>query len=643
MAVSRLVSTSAFERPLPILGALALVGYLCAAEPWITGESRETMAFLLVGALLPLFLSVRLPARLLTGVLVVHAALVVLNNAFDWGWDLVGGRWSTPAVLALTVPLAVVSHVPTWSMARVLAPHRVFAWCAAIAAATLLAQPGLWWQFHLGLAYPVAAVMGVVTWRAWRTDAIASSRAADVVWIGVFAFLCTLPFHPLDEMALHHWSFYVGPVEWVQRGRWLLHDVASQYGFLSIAFPAAVGLSTAAASFHAAVAALLFAQAVLVYRLLRIRGALWAGLVVAACVFFFPGGARGDFIGVWNAPSTGAYRFFWALALVFSTYPRFRAVPASLAFAVGMLWSAESAFFSGVIYGVCLLTRPFERRNLYPALAFLGAIAAVETYYRVHLGVGPDWKGFIEFATSYTAGFSALPIVGSGTVNWLVFALGVVACGGRATAVPTAALWATGIYFVSRSHPANAGNLAALWIGILFLVYREARGDRALVLRAVVAPAAFVILVLSFTWDGTGWARVRTLVDKPHSADESFRGILEADPLSKEVLAKIGDAPFASHADVLLSVNVKPVRGAPWLPSYPWLPFGVLLPFDRQREIFHRFYARGIPEGGWLLRPEVSPSLQVVEESLREQYRLAETISVQKGYRLERWERTGSR
>ena len=691
-----------------LLGTIVALGYLAELQPWRSGEGAEWLAYVAAGVLCPLvaLAAPRLPAavrRGLVAIVVLHVAWIVYANAVSWSDLLTVGvtrrvdrfrLFRDPRSAYFAVPLVLFTHVPTWFLTPVLtgvaatrpwyrafsSESFVFALLASFAALTLLTEPGFWWQFESPLPYLLFPVGIWLTWKAWsdRTSAAPKTlRRLDACALVAFVLWTLTPLYSMGAGALNHWSFYTGPIDLVKHGHLLLHDVPSQYGFLSVLLPAALPWSDPALCLHLVFAVLILGQAVLTYRLLaQLSSSAWARGWALVCTFvtvYLSPGAQ--LLGRLAYPSTAAYRFFWVLAVAWvlirrpRSRPLFLALLSSLA-ALGILWSVESAIYVAGTLAVVTLAEAlvltangaWRGRALHwcatwagPLAATLALVAVVELVYRLGSGVAPDWRAFPEFALSYGGGFGALAVNPLGAVSFLALAVAAVLAFGAAALfrsrdpgdagllAPFGACAATSSYFISRSHDSNIHNLAAFWFALLFLLFLEARrrGDErwTSALRAVVCPLAVVMITLTLSLSPAGFWRLRSFFRWPDGLSRGYfpESGWEWSPLP--VLELVGDAPVQSLGDDLQAVTVAPARYRAWLPAYPWRELRILSP-ERQALYVDRFVARSPTPVGYLVRElGYEERESAFDAALERHYQRVEERMLDARYRLEKYVR----
>lgn len=307
-----------------------------------------------------------------------------------------------------------------------------------------------------------------------------------------------------------HWAYFVGPVQAVRAGGWLLWDVPSQYGLLPIAIISTLPFASAWNAFYVFQAALLFSAALIMYFVLLRVGLsrAIAFLVVAGTVFLAD--PRG-FIGPMPFPSSSVVRFFWCYVVLAVACWTFLGPHPSvyrylrlclLPWLIGVLWSAESfVYVTSITFApvvVHLLSQFVFRRELsssvidviyllvMPITVLAAAIIGVQLFYLAKLGHLADLSMFFQYALGYAGGFGAMPLSMQGPI-WiflLIMVCGVSCCAampGREMSVAgvvgvliaaLACVWAILSYYIGRAVPDNVTALLPLLAFVSLIVAR---------------------------------------------------------------------------------------------------------------------------------------------------------------------------
>jgi hypothetical protein len=318
----------------------------------------------------------------------------------------------------------------------------------------------------------------------------------------------------------------------------------------------------------------------------------------------------------------------------------------NLVWVVGFLWSAESAIYSTFVWlpGYFLMVvvdrwrEPDVRNRILsiagwtaiPVLFLAAAVAIVLVVYQVGLGHGPDLQAFYDFGAAYQGGFGAYPADpgGPGWVLFIVYAATLVTIvwsvrktPGAATAVlvgTAAMIYATGSYFVGRSHPNAVWNLAPLLCIALAVTLRLAArnlnaGPLTVLLRLVATPLLITFLFGAFSdraaavdWVTRPQRNIVNIDTALPPADPSLQTLVAAHVRPGErivYLSDDADPVLTSH----LFADAEQPDGAPlWLPLVPFRAVNIL-PENRRALYLERYIARH-PEGGWLIERTSPPA-----------------------------------
>ncbi len=439
----------------------------------------------------------------------------------------------------------------------------------------------------------------------------------DFVWLGFFTFLLRLPLTAESGVMLHHWSYYLGPIETLKQGGVLLHDTPSQYGFLSILLPSFLPFSSAD-SFWVALGLVLLLQFVLVYGAIRglrfFAGDKILPGVLALVFVLFLGGSRYRNLGVFEAPSTSGYRFLWAFALCLLFLRERRSIGLlSLIFAIGVYWSAESAVYCLFVLFATYIAHLFQCRGkqffppwfVGPLLAAAVSFGVIETGYRLVFGIAPDWMSYIEYPLVYGGGFGSMPVhFFYGTTASLVVSLGALAFLLRAVAFEKGTLvspgaygvvgfvFATLTYFISRSHPSNILNLFCYYTPLLLILVDKAKLSRTdKQLRTFLFMLFVALFLCTFPRFLDLGPRLWSVAKMPLNA--SMDDVLDQPGGIglMEDLKLPSNRPVLDFSVYFPELRLKSVPYTPFYPAYPMSQFALLSP-ERQKTYLTRYYAK---------------------------------------------------
>ncbi len=495
--------------------------------------------------------------------------------------------------------------------------------------------------------------------------------ALPVIVFAILAFSTT----PIIEF--YHWSFWVGPVESIRQGGWLLWDVPSQYGFLSVFLPSLLPTANGWESIYLFQAGLYLVTAIAIYvAIASLRPGIVPRIVAfafTATAYFFRPRTFPLIIPAQDTPAGGPMRFFWCYAmlgvLVWKYYrgdkvrDRTFAIVGCTVWLVSVAWSAESAIYTTVAwaaaYTVFLLQRFFAARSSGPAsehrvrnliagfavpiLAIVIGIAVVTVIYKAGDGHAPDWKSYYEYALLFSGGYSALPADPRGAV-WYLVVLFIIASGivvrflSRDPASPKlvvavgawGTIWAISSYFVSRSHPVNLLSLIPLLmfstVVMLHLLRYELLDGWTSILTMVTAPLIAMPIVLTLAH--AGFPNLLFREQSPISK------LTVQVPAMEPSLAQLARTAGVRPSDRIFYVSEGKFLTPRWpdlnsdgtaqIDWHPWAPepFELVstLPAARRDTYITRFQRR-FNEGGWIfekkseINSDYSSVLAVIERS----------------------------
>ncbi|WP_169977523.1 hypothetical protein [Tautonia rosea] len=587
-------------RLLSIAGlALLVIGGVIAQPGW-DGNQTKIAIQILMGSLFPIVLLLGAGVRRragpvgqgVRGVVLIALAMVAVGGI---GWFLV--LHFDPTLLALGLLNAALLALASAVQVRTEERRVVWEWCVWLPSARKfwLRLPGglvravvvvaswffaarlLYWgslqEFLAVSLYPKLVLMGAMVllslnlanvgrprgarairprrrrWARWadlaalvlivlasfRVDSLGGASAYDVDGIGLLRFA--------------HWAAAVGPAELVRQGGWLLWDVPSTYGFLSVLLVAWMPVASPWQAYYLVHAMLTAATAVMLYGLLRSlrTGSTnypFALLTTLMAAFLMPGIAF-YLTGPSVHPPLSAYRYVWCYALLGVLVWESRAevtgwrwwgIPAvgQLTWMLGVLWAPESAFYCSVMWLPGFAVMAWRRavagssngkplRGSVIALRLIGwlltvplvvsaAVGIVSLWYQVGLGHLPDWPRFLDYVMAFTVDGVVMddPHRLDGPI-WVMLVLfcaisaTVVARVGRGASCATMApalgvwgmVWGASSYYVIRVNPLFLHCLVPIvcvGLAVLWGLPSRDRGRR----RGAVDPArASVIPVLT--------------------------------------------------------------------------------------------------------------------------------------------------
>lgn len=581
------------------------------------GESGEKLGYLSLGLVLCLLAMVG--ARFLPGLSRVS--------------------WLSPLLLII-VSICVYQRIELWMPLATLATglillRRKLVDCLAISLAGLIACQSLrWWQPEGDLGSWIGCLIAAVLLALVNSDETKPHRRWEYAVSAVGVLLFTLAaFRPSADF--YSLSFYLGTIDLLRAGGTLLWDTPSQYGFLHLWLTSMIPVSDTIFALYLANSVCLLISALLFFFawckfLPTITGRSFALILTLVAVFLLPGWAP-SLTGSNAFPSVGAYRFllvYVMLALMVSEKlgPRRQWWALSVTWAVSFLWAFEVSYFCSVIFFSVLLVRLWEnptqwRRDLAPPLiCFLSTGSLVGLFFTIRLGMLPDFTAFTEYATSYANGFGALPIRASGAVSILLWVSSVLVATvawcihhqlRKDLAVAgLACVFATAVYFVSRSHDNNVVNLVPLlFLGLACGGIALGKPSQ-LSFMVLVHPllASVLAVVLGNTEDLAHYvrsiARIRNAprVMKSHyprSPRSLMPFLYQGGYRDGEPLTFIGAGFIAAPTE-----SGQAQLFTPWTPATPVSMLSIL-PLERQQLLMKRFMERTNAKVGWILEERV--------------------------------------
>ncbi len=468
--------------------------------------------------------------------------------------------------------------------------------------------------------------------------------------------------------SLYHWEYYVGVVQGVRNGGWLLWDTPSQYGFLNILLASIVPSASAWHSFYIFQGTLLFLVSTGIYLAARqfTPTSIFNGITVFAIVFMSLFFADPELIGPYPFPSSSVVRFFcvYALVLLVCFIPKFgmrQAIALSIFWSLAVIWSAESAVYGTAIFLFTLVALIQTNTNVNNRFAltrkYIGVAAICLTtvmviiiaFYKVRLGVAPDLSGYFEFALGYAGGFGYVPFPLSGPGNFLflvfmgISALCVWSIQYKSEdqdniVAPLAAMagciWGIATYYIGRPVPQNITAVFPIIIMVSYLTIILARragaGAHSLPIKVAVIPLFFFVLIPLFNpkWI-SNLAKIQSFSSDistklPKSSDELQQLVSLVNPSQKTPVVYYGNdavLPIFSGSYAVLNNNN-------WLP----IPLQLLEQpvSDARRTLYlNRYICRNKPPDGILIYrngDSIELRLEGFLSELRQFYDVEESI-----------------
>ena len=665
-----------------ILGLL-IIHFLPTANGTLGGEKYEWLLFILLGFAFPFFAAAaalgfnRLRVRhgvyfFLAGFALIalyklwvhpieHRYLVLLlglSTAFMWSTvNRTSNR--TSSLISKLVKLAILTilNVACWAVAVTLIHWE------PLSRLVLSTYYG-YIAFLLAIGLTFAALRN-------QPSGLSVKKSTQLSYFDVIAVLLflALSFRTdslFVEGSFFHWGYYVGPIEAVRQGGWLLWDVPSQYGFLSILLPALLPINDAWEALYVTQGIFLLGIAMLLYTLLRrLSPSLvnaWLAVLLTASVVFF---STSELTSPTTFPSGSVMRFVWCYALLavfWFDYQWWHKSSKSLLIPVGtiiwllgVLWSAESAVYSSAIFlpGLVLHGMQAHRRKLHvtgilpyvttvaktlaiPAGALLLVLSILTGFYLIKIGHLPDPSSYYEYVISYSAGgLGVLPVTLIGPV-WVLLGAYILILSlmfrlfwknRNSPALPllTASLfgvWAISSYFVGRSHPWNVTVLLPELCMVLAIGLNVIKSEK---LRLMELTFKIIVLPLFVVIMASNALSKSTLLDfmvKPQTGYDSIGSripaldksvnslLLSAGVNPSDAIVYDGDYDFLPAWQDVAGNRV--TSATTWLPK----PLTMLMALSKERrDTYNTRYLDQIHSGGWLLRAKGNIKLNLLPEA----------------------------
>jgi hypothetical protein len=421
--------------------------------------------------------------------------------------------------------------------------------------------------------------------------------------------------HLLLDWIPYHRSYFADIANLVRDGHWLLWDTPSQYGFFSVLAIALLPSSNAWQALYILTGIILTVQASIAFSILYYGRRTWADYAIAvllpmatymcASVTRFPFDAR-------LYPQIG-FRFIWTILLVFVAFQSYvnrgnRPLVKNLnvvgfaTWILSVLWSFETAVWGTLVWLTYVVTasiveacqsrefgawRIFGRIAIallpFPILLTL-VVCAIEIFYKLTLGHGPDFLSYLEFSAVYAADPNYHMAVDRRGPAWTLLlilgalgTIGVVAARERRLdalpliATAWIAAWATTSYWVGEafnSHVIGVYSVAIPAVAITIFLSREqfAASDAARFSRLSVIPLVTILIALTL-----GDPARMTGFKIPFVFGSSADSTSQFPPISGELAKIIEDAGIRPTDRVIFPTSV----------GWTKIDTGWILPFSR--------------------------------------------------------------
>lgn len=301
----------------------------------------------------------------------------------------------------------------------------------------------------------------------------------------------------LSFSSIHHWDTIAGPAQSLREGGWLLWDIPSQYGFLSVITVALLPIKNIYVSIYYVNAFCICISICVAYSYIRSIfksnfSSILSFLLCYSCIILLPGWQQSDEGSIYY-PMVSGFRFLWVY-LILGLYltenlivnkisTKFYFTIGSIFWILGILWSCESAFFVTCLWilpqlKIILDSFKYEQKSEYnlsllyiPTILFLLTILSIILYYLYFLGHFPDPLAYIDHAISFYDGFGRYPVNNTGSIILVLTIYSVTIYNSYknwknpnsyVSFAYSLCLWSVCSYYISRSHDNNISNLFPL-------------------------------------------------------------------------------------------------------------------------------------------------------------------------------------
>jgi hypothetical protein len=438
--------------------------------------------------------------------------------------------------------------------------------------------------------------------------------------------------------AMYHWQVYVGVLEMMEQGGYLLWNTPSTYGFLSMITPYLIPFGDAWQKMYFVNGILRLAFGLLIFTVIwNKRGLLWYVISIGltlAIVYYLPGSANLNNSA--ETPSGGAMRYFWIVLLMYIVVGiREKELKTQMLFItpiwlVGVFWSFESAFFVSAVLGPYVLYHLFFNPEksfdhlkyliIYPGLSFTFIVLLISLFYYFRLGHLPDYFMFIEFAFGNVGGYFSeiftlnTPLwVHAIILSWLlsqvndkknIHVLFSIWFG----------LWAILSYSIGQSVGIGLLKLLPIYIFGLFLSFQLLENNKEKKVIYNFIPLFVIILTITFGNPKSIRHLYKTITNQDYSFENvafneinNFHEILTIIEPGQTPVVYVDETRYLNFLSKRQYKDVKTKKlislsDQIWLPIHPAsLIEGY--PEERKIELINRWIDRHPAERGWIVNP----------------------------------------
>ena len=422
----------------------------------------------------------------------------------------------------------------------------------------------------------------------WRVKVRLPIKLKLPVWLAVFLLLIMIFYLVQKPIPYHHYSFYLGPAFDVIKGKSLLGDTPSQYGYLSIQFLAAilrrVGFSLA--NFHL-LNLVSFAVYYLIASLILLKQVKnkWLGFL-AAIIFITLQTVFSDF-NYALLPSTGPWRFgiglliLWGLTYLPSTAGF---ILGSILSAIALFWSAETAIYVVPAWlATCLFFKNPKSKLFIFGITSLTIFLVIVYKEFLIFHTLPRISDYFEYAFAFKDGSGALPIPLYGNYYLIICItiLGIVAVVKKFSpllvfiTIHNLAIFS---YFISRSHENNIVNLAGFFLIELILSIKVLRPKKIYALPLVLFLVLYAVSLVNQIKSLHQEFPTKTIPSLPVLATAINQYQFQSQPVV--LLSKDNDTRLLIESNIKNELPLNPALMTNWL-GRTWLDKYVYPAIDR--------------------------------------------------------------
>lgn len=434
----------------------------------------------------------------------------------------------------------------------------------------------------------------------------------------------------------YHWEYFTGPIRTIRNGGWLLFDAPSQYGFLNILLASAIPLTSSWQSLYVLQGIILFiVSTTTLLILVSLCNESWVKKIIifllVAGSFFF---ADPHWIGPLPFPSSSVTRFLCCYLLIFATLVPLTGIKKKIiiciTWCVGVLWSAESAFYCTSIYFYIIVADTLSSSQMgekkcvirdYFVISlsvFSTTTFFISAIYFIKIGRFPNFISYFDYAIGYASGYGYVPfpINGPGNLLLLIFlGVGVMLIESikqmkKSVAITFAAIagciWAVASYYLGRPVPQNITALfPLLTFCSLLSISLAARSDlRSGINPLFAASAPLYFLVLATFYSPSWWQHLDNIKSLSSNISQHLPKSSTKLELELNRINPTGNIPIVNFSDSAATMYFPAIEllnsEKSWLPT----PLQLLMPpitEEKQSVTIRRFVCLNFKQNGILI------------------------------------------